>query len=44
METYDRCYVNIDLDAIKHNIKEVKNKINENTKVMAVIKANAYGH
>lgn len=44
METYDRCYVNIDLGAIKHNINEVKNKISKDTKVMAVIKANAYGH
>lgn len=37
-------YVEIDLDIIKHNINEIKKFIAKNTKLGAVIKANAYGH
>lgn len=37
-------YVEIDLDIIKHNIKEIKKIIDKNTKLGVVIKANAYGH
>ena len=37
-------YVEIDLDIIKHNINEIKKVIDKNTKLGAVIKANAYGH
>lgn len=37
-------WVEIDLDAIAHNINEVKKVIKNNTKIMAVIKSNAYGH
>lgn len=37
-------YVEIDLDIIKHNINEIKKVIGKNTKLGAVIKANAYGH
>lgn len=37
-------YVEIDLDIIKHNINEIKKIIAKNTKLGAVIKANAYGH
>jgi alanine racemase len=44
MESYLRCFANIDLNAIVHNIEEVKKKINKDTKVLAVVKANAYGH
>lgn len=41
---YKRVYVNIDLDAVKYNIKNVQEKLGKDTKVMAVIKADGYGH
>ena len=44
MGRYDRTYAKIDLQAIRHNIIEVKNKIAPGTKVMAIVKADAYGH
>lgn len=44
MREFDRTYAQIDLQAIRHNIREVKNHIAPGTKVMAVVKANAYGH
>lgn len=37
-------YAEISLDAIEHNIKEIKKIIPQTTKFMAVVKANAYGH
>jgi len=37
-------YVEVDLDIIKHNINEIKKLIDKNTKLGAVVKANAYGH
>jgi alanine racemase len=37
-------YAEINLDAIKHNIIEVKKLLNPSVKFMAVVKANAYGH
>ncbi len=36
-------YAELDLDALRHNLKIVRQKA-PNAKVMAVIKANAYGH
>lgn len=44
MEEYLRTYVKIDLKAIEHNINEVRKLIDDNVKVMAVIKADGYGH
>lgn len=44
MEKYFRSYAKIDLDAISHNINEVKKRIGHGVKVMAVIKADGYGH
>lgn len=38
----DNAYVTIDLDAISHNLEAVKQKAG--VPVMAVVKANAYGH
>ena len=37
-------HVEIDLSKINHNINEIKNFINDETKLAMVIKANAYGH
>ena len=34
----------IDLDAIKHNIRCEREKVGDKVKIMAIIKANAYGH
>jgi len=42
--SYQRVYAKIDLDAIEHNIALVKRKISGETKLMLVIKADAYGH
>ena len=44
MEGYLRTYVKVDLNAIEHNINEVTKLIDNNVKVMAVIKADGYGH
>ena len=41
---YDRTYVKVDLGAIRHNITEIKRNVGEDVKVMAVVKADAYGH
>lgn len=37
-------WAEIDLSAIRHNINQVKNKVGDNVRIMAVVKANAYGH
>lgn len=37
-------WVEINLNCIDHNIKEVKKKLGEKTSIMGIIKANAYGH
>ncbi|SHF03433.1 alanine racemase [Seinonella peptonophila] len=36
--------IEVDLDAIAHNVKEFKRHIGPEIQVMAVVKANAYGH
>ena len=41
---YERLYAKVKLDAIDHNIELVRNKINAKTKIMAIVKADAYGH
>lgn len=44
MDSYLRVHATIDLDAIKKNVQEVKNVVGDSTKVMAIIKADGYGH
>ena len=44
MEKYLRTYAKIDLNAVLHNINEIKKKIGHSVKIMAIIKANGYGH
>lgn len=44
LEQYSRVCAHIDLDAILHNLKQMRAHINDDTKIMAVIKADAYGH
>lgn len=41
---YDRTCVEIDLNAIRYNIVEEKKRVGKDVKIMAVIKADAYGH
>lgn len=38
-----RSYLEVDLSAISHNIKVIKEKLGNNVEIMPVIKANAYG-
>ena len=37
-------WAEINLDNIRYNLKNIKKLLNEDTKVCAVLKANAYGH
>ncbi len=41
---YFRSAVEVDLDVIRENFSNIKKKVGEDTKVLAVIKADAYGH
>lgn len=44
MNRYLRCYAEISLEAIGHNIREVKKRLPDGVKLLGVVKANAYGH
>ena len=39
-----RAWIEIDLNALAHNVREIKHFLNPGTKLMAVVKADAYGH
>lgn len=39
-----RTWAEVDLDAIAHNIREIRKITNPNAQIMAVVKADAYGH
>jgi alanine racemase len=39
-----RTWAEVDLDAIEHNIKEIRKITNPDAQIMAVVKADAYGH
>jgi alanine racemase len=39
-----RCWAEIDLDALRHNLAAARGQLAPGVKVMAVVKANAYGH
>ncbi len=39
-----RCWAEIDLGALQHNVAAVRAQVGPNVRVMAVVKANAYGH
>ena len=41
---YLRCWAEVSLDAIRHNIQAVRERIPGSVKLLAVVKANAYGH
>jgi len=39
-----RAWVEVDLNALSHNVREIKRLISSETDLMAVVKADAYGH
>jgi len=39
-----RCWAEIDREALRHNIDAVRSQVGPSVRVMAVVKANAYGH
>lgn len=41
---YRDTWAEINLGAIEHNVKEMKKKLPETSQIMAVVKANGYGH
>ncbi len=40
----NRAWVSLNLDNLEHNVKEINKYLSKKTKIMAVLKANAYGH
>ena len=44
LEQYSRVCAHINLDAVLYNLEQMHAHISEGTKIMAVIKADAYGH
>jgi alanine racemase len=42
--TYRPTWAEIDLNAIRHNCKAIQDTVGRDTGIMAVVKANAYGH
>ncbi len=41
---YRDTWAEVNLDAIEHNINEIKNNLHTDTKIMAIVKADGYGH
>ena len=39
-----RAWIEINLDNLEYNVEQIKKQISDKTKIMAVVKANAYGH
>lgn len=44
MDNTQRAWVEIDLDCIAHNVREIKKYLNPGVRLMGVVKADAYGH
>ena len=42
--TFNRAWAEIDLDNIAHNVREVRRLAGKRTDIIAVVKADAYGH
>lgn len=40
----DSRWVEVDLEAIKHNYRQIRRFVNEGVKILSVVKADAYGH
>jgi alanine racemase len=43
-QSYYRCWVEVDLDALRQNVAAIRRRIGPEAKLMAVVKADAYGH
>lgn len=43
-DNYYRVQARVDLNAIRHNLKQVRNILHKDTKLMVIVKADAYGH
>jgi len=43
-QSYYRCWAEIDLDALRHNVSAIRRQIGDGIKLIAVVKADAYGH
>ena len=43
-ELMHRAWAEINLDAIAHNMQQIRKAVSSNSKIMAVVKADAYGH
>ena len=41
---YRPCWADIDLGALRHNLKELRGRLSAKTRLLAVVKANGYGH
>ncbi len=44
MEHYRPTWAEIDLGALKHNLRSIRKLLNKGAGIMAIVKANAYGH
>ena len=42
LEEYSRVYAKVDIEAIKYNLMSMKKNIPDHTKIMAVVKTDAY--
>ena len=43
-QDYQRVYAGINLDAVMHNLEKMHTLIKDDTKIIAVIKTDGYGH
>ena len=43
-QDYQRVYAGINLDAVMHNLEKMRTLIKDDTKIIAVIKTDGYGH
>ena len=43
-EPFRRCWAEVDLNALRHNVAVIREHVGANVGLMAVVKANAYGH
>ena len=44
MNTYRRVYAKINLDAVRRNVAQIQTLLRPDTRMIAVVKANGYGH
>ncbi len=44
MKNYDRVWADVDLDAVRFNMEQMHGNISPTTKMMGIIKTDAYGH